>query len=1057
MVMADLHLTEDPGPTQLGAVGELVAAIEAATGPGVLVIAGDLFQSGADPRRSLAAHGRLVDAIRSYGGGRGRQVVVLPGDRDATLASSPPCREAIMAALGASVALAVDLSIETGAGVRRVRVEPGHNLDSLSRFEDPRNPLESPYAQHIRAELLPSVRRQSQGVGPRGGTGWLAGMERLDDPAAFPRFIASRLAYRRLGRPALLLVVPVVTALAMGLPAVAWRSLRSGGLSTRLGLLTGITLIELLLLILLAGAALRRTTAALSALALEEEGRDPNEAARARARELITSGHAGLITGHTCRPELTHLGTGFYVNAGCSAEVVTEAPSRVPGLGLPPAFLAHRDVAWVELEAGIDLHARLFHARHDLPGATLLEQLVARPVVSATSGDLRPEVVASFPGGSAWPRSETAELHDRRVRRASALVVFLAGFISLLSALAEPVRDRLNLLNELFPVAIPETAAALAALGGVGLIVLARGIRRGQRRAWVVCMGVLVAITVLHLVKGVDVEEAIVAVAVAAYLWVHRASFSARTDVARMGRGVVGVVVAALLTIVAGTLAVELASWINSKIPNSLHRVSWANAVLASLERMVGMTNIQLPHRLDEFFTPAMATASAGLVLALLVVVFRPVVQHRRPGRMGRPGRPGRPAGLAGSGVVPALSATAGNGLTSRSPAATVAGVDSSSDMARARAVFARHGSGTLDYFALRPDKQFFFWGDTVVAHAVYGGVCLVSPDPIGPVAEREAAWRAFRKYVDEHGWALGGLGIGEDWLPIYRATGMHDLYVGDEGVVRVGRFSLEGGRFKGLRQAVNRVAKYGYRISFHDPSQLDPALRVSLENVMTMSRRGDVERGFSMTLGRVFDPADAGLLLAVVHGPVEGESGGASGAGGLPSGESGSGEVLGAPVAFCQYVPAPGIGGYSLDLMRRDDGEHPNGLIDFAVVETIRELERRGAQGLGLNFATMRAVLAGEAGEGVTQRVQAWVLRRMGDSMQIESLWRFNAKFDPDWQPRYAIYDAPENMLAVAIAVARAESFWELPVIGRFLVPSLPPTAGASAPAAGGRAEEGT
>lgn len=331
-----------------------------------------------------------------------------------------------------------------------------------------------------------------------------------------------------------------------------------------------------------------------------------------------------------------------------------------------------------------------------------------------------------------------------------------------------------------------------------------------------------------------------------------------------------------------------------------------------------------------------------------------------------------------------------------------------------------RYGSGTLDYFALRPDKDFFFWGDTVVAHAVYGGVCLVSPDPIGPVAEREAAWRAFRRYVDSHGWALGGLGIGEEWLPIYRATGMHDLYVGDEGVVRVNRFTLEGGRFKGLRQAVNRIAKYGYRISFHDPSCLDPELREALKDVMTKSRRGDVERGFSMTLGRVFDQADSGLLLAVVHGPA-------------PTGAEGE---LGPPVAFCQYVPAPGIGGYSLDLMRRDNGEHPNGLIDFAVVETIKELKERGQQGLGLNFATMRAVLAGEAGEGLSQRVQAWMLRRMGDSMQIESLWKFNAKFDPDWQPRYAVYDAPENMLAVAIAVARAESFWELPVIGRFLVP---------------------
>ena len=148
--------------------------------------------------------------------------------------------------------------------------------------------------------------------------------------------------------------------------------------------------------------------------------------------------------------------------------------------------------------------------------------------------------------------------------------------------------------------------------------------------------------------------------------------------------------------------------------------------------------------------------------------------------------------------------------------------------LAHAREVVARHGAGTLDYFALRADKQFFFWGATVVAHAVYGGVCLVSPDPIGPVAEREEAWRAFRRYVDEHGWALGGLGVAEEWLPVYRATGMHDLYVGDEAVVRVGRFTLQGGRFKGLRQAVNRVAKYGYRISFHDPSFLDSELRPS-------------------------------------------------------------------------------------------------------------------------------------------------------------------------------------------------------------------------------------
>ena len=117
--------------------------------------------------------------------------------------------------------------------------------------------------------------------------------------------------------------------------------------------------------------------------------------------------------------------------------------------------------------------------------------------------------------------------------------------------------------------------------------------------------------------------------------------------------------------------------------------------------------------------------------------------------------------------------------------------------------------------------------------------------------------------------------------------------------------------------------------------------------------------------------------------------------------------------------------------------GSIPNGVADFGVVETIEHLKRRGFRGLALNFATMRAVLAGESGDSMAQRIERWLLQKISDSMQIESLWYFNAKYDPDWRPRYAVYDSPEHLLASAIAVARAESFSELPVIGRFLVPA--------------------
>src|SRR5262249_7193633 len=128
---------------------------------------------------------------------------------------------------------------------------------------------------------------------------------------------------------------------------------------------------------------------------------------------------------------------------------------------------------------------------------------------------------------------------------------------------------------------------------------------------------------------------------------------------------------------------------------------------------------------------------------------------------------------------------------------------------------------------------------------------------------------------------------------------------------------------------------------------------------------------------------------------------------------------------------------GWSLDLMRRSERpEHPNGLTEFVVAETIEHLRTQGDVGLALNFATFRAVLASEMGDRLVHRVEKWFLTRMSDSMQIESLWSFNEKFQPEWSPRYACYDSTEHILSASIAVARAESFWELPVIGRFFTP---------------------
>jgi lysylphosphatidylglycerol synthetase-like protein (DUF2156 family) len=141
-----------------------------------------------------------------------------------------------------------------------------------------------------------------------------------------------------------------------------------------------------------------------------------------------------------------------------------------------------------------------------------------------------------------------------------------------------------------------------------------------------------------------------------------------------------------------------------------------------------------------------------------------------------------------------------------------------------------------------------------------------------------------------------------------------------------------------------------------------------------------------------------------------------------------------GVPVAVCQFVPSPAVQGYSLDLMRRDPGEHPNGLIDFALCSTISHMAQTGSVGLSMNFAAFRSVLDGERGEGTFTRVERWALRRLSGILPIETLWSFNAKYQPSWLPRYIVYPAAESFVPVVTAVLRAEAITEIPVIGRLL-----------------------
>src|SRR6266545_3782554 len=124
-------------------------------------------------------------------------------------------------------------------------------------------------------------------------------------------------------------------------------------------------------------------------------------------------------------------------------------------------------------------------------------------------------------------RAIPACIQLRKVRRSGAIVLVVAGFINLASALTSPFNGRLHLLAETVPLAVPRAASQIVALSGLALLGLARAVRRGQRHAWLIALVLLTLSAIGHILKGADFEEALVAVVAAGYLWFNRDSFKA--------------------------------------------------------------------------------------------------------------------------------------------------------------------------------------------------------------------------------------------------------------------------------------------------------------------------------------------------------------------------------------------------------------------------------------------------------------------------------------------------------------------------------------------------
>ena len=535
-------------------------------------------------------------------------------------------------------------------------------------------------------------------------------------------------------------------------------------------------------------------------------------------------------------------------------------------------------------------------------------------------------------------------------------LAYLFGLLDILSNTIRPFKASATRLKNYAPLFINSTAFATSVFTGIALIIIARSLIRRKKRA----RNIAIAILAINFISDLfryhrHPGQLILSAGLLLALIIWRKDFYAVSDPTTRLAPFIGFLYAVAIAVVSGVFIIYFRHGNQLKSGNSF----W-DVVLTVLEGLVGITG---PAK----FTSDRITDAVGITLATLGL-FTLII----------------PLWLFFRRVEPQPKET----TEERDLILKLIRHDSDQD--------------SLGYFATRRDKS-IIWTDNKkagIAYRVQNGVMLASGDPFGEYSLWPDAIEKFLAEAKLHAWTPAVMGAsdlgGEVWV---EHADMLAIDIGDEAIIVVKDFTLEGRPMANVRQMVNRIKRKGYSTWSKRWHELTNYEKNELKILVKKWRYGVTERGFSMSMDRFGELEDADCLVtaAVLEGKIKG---------------------------FLYFVPWSDDR-ISLDRMMREKNIDP-GVTELIIADTVEYARGHGITHISLNFAAFRSLFerAEKISAGPIVRTTRNIIRFLSNWFQVESLYRFNAKFQPEWRTRYVLYPKQKDLVSVAWAALRAEKF---------------------------------
>lgn len=536
--------------------------------------------------------------------------------------------------------------------------------------------------------------------------------------------------------------------------------------------------------------------------------------------------------------------------------------------------------------------------------------------------------------------------------RLVALLTALMGVINFLSGITPSLQYRLRLLEQYSPFTVTRGGHLTSALAGFALFLLSVSLWRRKQMGWLLTLIILILSIFVHLFKGLDYEEATLAALLAVLLIYLRPYFHARSDPPSIQQGVQVLIAAFAFTLAYGVIGFYLLDRhfkVNFGFWDALRQtvVMFVQFYDPGLQPITGF---------GRYFAASIYAVGAVTFAYGFAMLLRPVLNRR---------------------------------------------LSSDEERSRAWDIVHAYGKTALARYALLPDKMFFFdTKETLISYVVENRVALVLGDPIGPSDDLANAVAEFKSLCESNDWLPAFYQVKPDCLGAYASLGFENLLLGQETIVDLSTFTLDGSANKTLRNGYNKMLRNGYHYDVIQPPFSARMLR-ELKTISDewLSSRGTSEMKFSLGW---FDEAYLNtcpiLLVREREGFIE---------------------------AFANIVTEFQNNGVAVDLMRHRTNVE-SGLMDFLFVSMFMWAKERKYSTFNLGLSALSGV--GEhSDDPLIERALHYIYNNVNRFYNFRGLHAFKEKFHPAWSPRYLIYPGPSSLPTVSVALFRATYGGEL------------------------------